>query len=393
MHRNREKGQAIIELVMSLVAIMAVFLGVIFAFALGKSNVENIIQCRGTADSYAGNGVAGEYGSPIVTWTEGGDGRMFTNDDVAVSGAVDDSSLFLGELSNGSIDLVSGFGGEYVENNFAEGLDEEYSLFLSMAGMTSYTVVTDPYDNEELGFAVKVLPRDRKNDTYLIEALLTEAKICWQLGDHQHLNKVIDFGRFNNEYYAVFEYIEGTRLDLIIDSPIKRPEKQVILWGMQVLSAEQHMFDKGFLFRDLKPQNIMIDKNGNVKLFDFGLAMPIDNALNDSSDQIQGSPYYMPPERIVGAGESQHSEIYSLGMVLFHILAKQPYYSAEDIKSLVTKHVVSLRVNTIRSKLPHLTNSKLIAVIEKMIARVPERRYLTYKDAAAELFKIYKEAA
>lgn len=147
MHKNSEKGQAIIELTMSLMAIMAVFLGIIFAFSIGKSNVENIIQCRGQADDYAGNGVAGEYGSPLLTWTEGNDGRMFSNDDVAMSGTIDDGLLFTGELSNGSIDLVSGFGGEYVENNFAEGMDGMFSLFLSMANMTSSTVVTDPYDN------------------------------------------------------------------------------------------------------------------------------------------------------------------------------------------------------------------------------------------------------
>ena len=246
-------------------------------------------------------------------------------------------------------------------------------------------------DNDEVEFAVKVLPRERREDPYLIEALMTEAKICWQLGEHQHLNSAVDFGRFSNEYYAVFEYIEGTRLDQIIDSPVQRPEKQIILWAMQILSAEQHMYDKGFLFRDLKPQNIMIDKNGNVKLFDFGLAMPIDNALHNTSDKIQGSPYYMPPERIVGAGESQYSEIYSLGMVLFHILAKQPYYSAEDIKSLVSKHVVSLRVNNIRTKLPHMTDPELVGVLEKMIARIPERRYQTYKEVAAALFNIYKK--
>jgi serine/threonine-protein kinase len=248
-------------------------------------------------------------------------------------------------------------------------------------------------DDPDIEAAVKILPRERKTEPYLIESLITEAKICWQLGDHQHLNKVLDYGLYEDEYYAVFEYIEGTRLDQIIDSPIKRAEKQVILWAMQILSAEQHMFDKGFLFRDLKPQNIMIDKNGNVKLFDFGLAMPIEHALHNDSEQIQGSPYYMPPERIVGAGESQYSEIYSLGMVLFHIIAKQPYYSAEDIKSLVGKHVISMRVNNVRSKLPHMTNRNLVSVMEKMIARSPGKRYHTYKETAAALFQIYKSVA
>lgn len=247
--------------------------------------------------------------------------------------------------------------------------------------------------NEDMDFAVKVLPRKRKGDRNLIEALINEAKICWELGEHQHLNKVVDFGLDGDEYFAVFEFIEGTRLDQIIDSPVKRPEKQIVLWGMQILSAEQHMYNKGYIFRDLKPQNIMIDKNGNAKLFDFGLAMSIDEALNNTATQIQGSPYYLPPERIVGTGESQYSEIYSLGMVLFHVLAKTTYYSADDIKTLVSKHVVSLRVNQVKSKLPYKTNPKLVQVIEKMIARLPEKRYSTYKEAAGELFKIYKASA
>ena len=245
-------------------------------------------------------------------------------------------------------------------------------------------------DNMQFEVAVKLLPRARNKDPYLIEALMGEAKICWQLGEHQHLNKVIDFGRYHNEYYAVFEFIEGTRLDQIIESPVKRPNKQVILWALQILSAEQHMYDKGFLFRDLKPQNIMIDKSGNVKLFDFGLALPIDKALNDDSDKIEGSPYYIPPERIVGVGESQYSEIYSLGMVIFHILAGEPYYSAEDIRSLVGKHVLSMRLSDVGQRLPPKTNPHLIEILNKMIERLPENRYATYMEVAADLFKVYK---
>ena len=245
--------------------------------------------------------------------------------------------------------------------------------------------------NEDLDYAVKLLPRDRKNDRTLIESLTRESQIAWQLGDHQHVNKVIDYGFEDSEYFAVFEYIEGVRLDQLIDSPVKQSEKRILLWALQILSAEQHMYDKGYLFRDLKPQNIMIDKNGNVKLVDFGLAMTIDEALQGGRTQIQGSPYYIPPERIVGTGESQCSEIYSLGMVLFHILAQKPYYSAEDIKSLVCKHVTSLRVESVKGKLPDNVNPKIISVLSQMIARKPTERFSSYKETAQALFQIYKE--
>ena len=150
-NRNGENGQAVIEMTMSLVAIMAVFLGIIFAYAIGKNNVENIIECRGIADDFAGNGVSvGSYGDTILTWDAGKDERMFTNDDVPVTGAIDDSALFMDELNNGSIDLTSNFNAAYIHHNFAADIPSEYSLFLSMANMTSATIVTDPYENDSL---------------------------------------------------------------------------------------------------------------------------------------------------------------------------------------------------------------------------------------------------
>ncbi len=148
MRRNSEKGQAIIEFTIALIGIMAVFLGVIFAFALGKSNVENIIECRGMADSYAGNGVTGGYGNVILSWEEGNDGRMYTNDDEYVSGVVEDPQLFIDELNN-PVDLIS-LNPDYMEHNFTNRMDGMYSLFLSMANMTSYSVITDPYENETI---------------------------------------------------------------------------------------------------------------------------------------------------------------------------------------------------------------------------------------------------
>lgn len=246
----------------------------------------------------------------------------------------------------------------------------------------------------EADLAVKILPRERKNDQSLISSLLEEARIGAEMGEHQHIVKILDMGYSDGEYFSAMEFIDGVRLDRIIDSPVKRPTKQIVLWALQILSAEQHIFECGYLFRDLKPQNIIIDNNGNVKLFDFGLALTLDQALSDGdSKDIQGSPFYVPPERIVGAGESLCSEIYSLGMVLFHVIARQTYYSAEEIAQLFKKHVLSLRVNNIAGKLPSETDPALVRVLNRMISRTPAQRYQNYKEAASDLMAIYRNCA
>lgn len=145
-----EDGQAIVELTVAIVGIMVVFMGVLFAFALGKINVDSIIECRATADRYAGNGVLNDEGHPIEYWNAGKDDNYFTNDDQAVIGSGYDSQLFVGELTTESVDLVNGFNYKYVRHNFATDISGMSSLFLGMANMTSYRVITDPYDIDEL---------------------------------------------------------------------------------------------------------------------------------------------------------------------------------------------------------------------------------------------------
>lgn len=147
---HNEKGQAIAEMAVSMIAIMVVFLAVIFAFAIGSTNIDNLLTCRGTADNYSYSQVYGGSNQQIQTWSEGLDGRMYTNDDVAETGTNDDPELFKGELKNDAVDLVSGFGGDYVENNFAADFAESDAIFLTAADLTSYSVLSDPYENMNL---------------------------------------------------------------------------------------------------------------------------------------------------------------------------------------------------------------------------------------------------
>ncbi|MFZ2654789.1 MAG: serine/threonine-protein kinase [Victivallales bacterium] len=280
-------------------------------------------------------------------------------------------------------------------SNFIPFLIKDYWLYepLGGGGMGSVYHAFDRH-NSDTEYAVKILPRKMKSDSFLIESLISEARTGSKFGNHPHLTKVYEYGVWLNEYYAIYEYIEGIRLDQIIESPVKRPDSQILLWSLQILSAEQHIYDCGYLFRDLKPQNVLIDRSGNVKMIDYGLAIPAQEAINGSkADQILGSPHYIPPERIVGAPESQYSEIYSLGMLMFHMISGQTFYSSEDIKHLVEKHVLSLRMNNSLGKLPDKTNPEIVRILNKMIKRDPSQRYQSYKELGAELFMEYKKTA
>lgn len=280
-------------------------------------------------------------------------------------------------------------------SNFIPMLIKDYWLYepLGGGGMGCVYHAFHRHDSN-IEYAIKVLNREMVYDKFMIDSLLNEAKIGCKFGTHPHLTKVYEYGLWKDEYYAVYEFIDGIRLDQIIESPIKRTEKQIILWTLQMLSAEQHIFDCGYLFRDLKPQNIIIDRNGNVKMFDYGLAIPIEEAINgNKSDQIIGSPHYIPPERIEGSPESQYSEIYSLGMLMYHLISRKTFYSSADVRKLVEKHVTTLRVDNFHSKLPAKTSPEVARILMKMIKRDPSSRYQSYKELGADLFREFKNCA
>ncbi len=244
-------------------------------------------------------------------------------------------------------------------------------------------------ENPKQEYAIKVLPRKKTNDQHLVESLFQEATVGKSFGQHPHIVAVADYGRYQDEYFVALEFCPGNRLDQIIDDlGININQKYVVVWALQLLSAEQHIYNCGYLYRDMKPQNIIIDLDKKAKLFDFGLCIRIEDA-NQSSDVIDGSPLYMPPERIVGMPENMSSEIYSLGMVMFHALARKTYYSATDAFELARKHVASLRTSSVASKLPSSVSSALAPVLDKMVARSPERRYQTFKEVAKALKKVY----
>jgi serine/threonine-protein kinase len=270
---------------------------------------------------------------------------------------------------------------------------KKYWLYLPLGGGGMGSVYRAfSADNPEKEFAVKILPRDKMDDPYLIASLLKEAEIGSHFGTHPYLIRIDGLGRFGEEYFSAMEFVEGERLDQLISAQDRVAHKYVLLWSLQMLSALQRIYDQGYLYRDMKPQNIMIDKSGNARLFDYGLCMSREQAAKENqSEAVEGSPLYMPPERIVGAGEGMASEIYSLGMVMFHAITGETYYSSTGAFELAKKHVTSLRFASVGRKMPAGVHPKLSALIDKMIARLPKDRYHSYREVGSEIQAIFNE--
>ena len=274
--------------------------------------------------------------------------------------------------------------------NFIPYFIQAYWLYKPLGGGGMGSVYKAIYwDNPNWEFAIKILPRERKFDQHLIDSLINEAAIGKTFGRHPHLVAVADYGQYQDEHFAALEFSQGERLDQVIDEQDSINQKYILLWALQLLSALQRIWDSGFLYRDMKPQNVMIDNDGNAILFDYGLCIDKNKTIDQDCDVVDGSPLYMPPERIVGMPENMSSEIYSLGMVMFHALTKKAYYSATDAYALAKKHVTSLRVGSVNNRLPNGISNKIAPLIDHMIARIPSQRYQAYKEVATDIKEIY----
>ena len=230
-------------------------------------------------------------------------------------------------------------------------------------------------------YAVKIIPRDRLGDRICEQNIMSEGQIGEILESHPNIVSTVDYGIKDNEYFLATEFCDGERLDNLIEIEGTLPEKRALEIILALTEALIHIVDKGYLYRDMKPENVMIDIKGNIMLFDFGLCMLIDIAEEPDDDDADfaGSPLFVPPERITGDPEGEFSEVYTLGLLLFYIMTGKTYYTHDELLELVKKHVTALRVSSTRFRLKHC-GDETIALLDKMIQREPEKRYQTMRE-------------
>jgi serine/threonine protein kinase len=174
--------------------------------------------------------------------------------------------------------------------------------------------------------AVKILPPAVGDDPAFGERFTREAQSLARL-NHPNIVQVYDFGRTEEYFYFVMEYVDGLNLRALIRDGNLRPEEALKIVP-QICEALQFAHDEGIVHRDIKPENILIDKKGRVKIADFGLAKLIGHAADDLSltgtGQLMGTLGYMAPEQLQQAhGVDHRADIYSLGVVFYEVLTGQ----------------------------------------------------------------------
>ncbi len=193
-------------------------------------------------------------------------------------------------------------------------------------------------------FAVKVLWNETEK---AIKAFQMEATIHNSVTDHPNIADFVEFDYDNNVYYYAMEMVLGKDLKHIVENERKLTEYQTFYVAAQLVSALRHILNHGFLYRDLNASNVLLTKTNKAYLIDFGLALPIDKAFADHSQKtrtIEGTPEFLPPERIYRTGEDERSVIYSLGMLMYYMLEGETFIKSHSVMGYIRRQVSDLRL-------------------------------------------------
>ncbi len=193
-----------------------------------------------------------------------------------------------------------------------------------------------------------------------------------------------DFGESHGLSYIAMEFIDGVGIDHVIAQTGRLPVERAAALGAQVAEALDYAHSHGVVHRDIKPANIMIEAGDRVKVTDFGIAKPGDSAEHlTMTGSLLGTPSYMSPEQARGQKLDGRSDLFSLGCVIYEMVAGRKAFRGDSITALLFK-IITEEPQALRELEPSVPEP-LVQLIQKAIAKAPEARYQTGQEMADEL--------
>ncbi len=206
---------------------------------------------------------------------------------------------------------------------------------IGLGGMATVYKAYQP--SMERYVALKILSTHLSQTPTFVKRFQQEAKMIAKL-EHLHILPVYDHGEEGEYLYLVMRFIEaGTLKDRLGQGASSLEDTRRVV--SQVGSALEYAHQMGVVHRDLKPNNILVDRQGDCYLTDFGIARMVEGALGLTGSNIIGTPQYMPPEQGESAQVDQRADIYAMGVVIYEMLTGRPPYDAETPFAVVMKHL------------------------------------------------------
>ena len=231
--------------------------------------------------------------------------------------------------------------------------------------------------------AIKVLKPEFSQDTSFVSKFRVEAQSAAGLS-HPNVVNVYDVGEENGIHYIVMELVEGITLKKYIEKRGKLPYKEAVSIAIQVANGMEAAHKHHIVHRDIKPQNIIISKEGKVKVTDFGIAKAATSSTINSSAAM-GSVHYMSPEQARGGYSDERSDIYSFGITLYEMLTGKVPFDGDTTVAVAVQHIQDAipAPSEIAEDVP-LSVDKIVL---KCTQKNPDRRYQTIEDLLADLRK------
>lgn len=217
-------------------------------------------------------------------------------------------------------------------------LANRYELIRKI-GSGGMAVVYQAYDTSlDRQVAIKLLREEYADDPDFIRRFQKEAKAVARLS-HQNIVNIYDFGESDGVTYLVMEYVEGSTLKEIIAQHGPLPISQVIDYSIQICYGMAQAHNQQIVHKDIKPHNIMIDRNHVVKVTDFGIAQAMNNLTMTHNKGILGSAHYFSPEQARGDHVDFESDIYSLGIVMYEMVSGKVPFTGDNPVTVALKHM------------------------------------------------------